>query len=176
MQQGTVYWFTGLSGAGKTTLGKLFFAQLQAQKPNVVYCDGDTLREVFGQDLGHGLDDRLKLALRYSRLCKMLADQGLDVVCATISMFHEVREWNRANLPRYKEIYVRVPIEVLIQRDQKGLYSRAQRGEVTDVMGIDLPVEAPANPDMVVDNDGAEPPETIVARIVLAFASEREPV
>jgi adenylylsulfate kinase-like enzyme len=174
MQHGTVYWFTGLSGAGKTALGKLFFSHVRAQKPNVVFCDGDALREVFAPDAGHGLAERRKLAMSYARLGRMLADQGMDVVCATISMFHEVRDWNRAHIPRYREIYVQVPIEVLIQRDQKGLYSRALRGEIGDVMGIDLPIEAPRNPDLVVENDGSASPEAIVARIVQALSNERE--
>ena len=71
MNTGTVYWITGLSGAGKTTVGKLFFEMLARKKKNVLFLDGDMLREVFGNDLGYGREDRLRCAMRYSRLCRL---------------------------------------------------------------------------------------------------------
>lgn len=166
MRKGTVYWITGLSGAGKTTIGKLIYQQLSAVRMNVVFLDGDILREVFGDDLGHSSEDRIKSAMRNARLCKMLADQGIDVICATISMFNSCREWNRNNIENYKEIYLRVPMPVLIQRDQKQLYSRALKGEVDHVMGIDIRVEEPDNPDMVIDNDGRSTPMEIAQKIL----------
>ena len=95
----------------------------------------------------------------------MLSEQGIDVVCATISLFRECQEWNRTHIARYCEIYLRVPMEVLVQRDQKQLYSRALRGEITDVMGVDLPVEEPSRPDIVIDNDGVTPPAALAASI-----------
>jgi cytidine diphosphoramidate kinase len=155
MDTGCVYWFTGLSGAGKTTIGRLFYERLRQHHRHVVFLDGDVLREVFGNDLGHSLDQRMQSAMRNSRLCKMLSDQGIDVVCATISMFHECRRWNRQHIPAYREIYIRVPKAVLIERDQKQLYSRAMRGEIQNVMGVDLDIEEPECPDLVIDNDGS---------------------
>lgn len=164
--QGTVFWLTGLSGAGKTTIGHLFYEYLKTKKSNLVFLDGDILREVFDNDLGHSLSEREKSAGRNSRLCRMLAAQGLDVICATISMFHGCREWNRQNISKYTEIYIKVPIEVLIQRDQKQLYSRAIRGEVKDIMGIDLIVEEPSNPDIVLDNDGSRKASELVGELI----------
>ena len=105
-----VFWLTGLSGAGKTTIGKLLYQKLKAQKDNVVFLDGDQLRQVFGDDLGYTPDQRLKSAMRNARLCKLLADQGIDVVCCTISMFDRVRDWNRANIPGYVEVYVKASL------------------------------------------------------------------
>jgi adenylylsulfate kinase len=156
--RGAVYWITGLSGAGKTTIGRLVFDELRRRTPAAVFLDGDILREVFGNDLGHSRADRLQSAMRNARLCRMLAEQGIDVVCATISLFRECQEWNRAHIARYFEVYLRVPMEVLVRRDQKQLYSRALRGEITDVIGVDLPVEEPQRPDLVIDNDGTRPP------------------
>ena len=153
---GTCYWITGLSGAGKTTLGRAFHEHLRAQgRDNLVFLDGDIMREVFGNELGHTPDERRKLAHSYGRMCRMLTEQGIDVICATISMFNEVREWNRGNIDHYVEIYLDVPIEVLKERDQKQLYSRAMLGEVSNGMGIDVPVALPSSPDIVIVNDGS---------------------
>jgi adenylylsulfate kinase len=162
---GTVFWFTGLSGAGKTTVGRRFFELLRTHRPASVFLDGDILREVFGNDLGHSRESRVRSAMRNARLCKMLADQGLDVVCATISMFRECQEWNRANIVNYREIYLRVPMQVLMARDQKQLYSRAARGEMLEVMGVDLTADEPRNPDAVVENDGRMSPELVAASL-----------
>jgi len=161
-----LYWLTGLSGAGKTTIGNIFHARLKTLKNNSVYLDGDVLREIFGNNKKYSPDERKNLAMCYSRLCKMLTEQGVDVVIATISMFHEVREWNRENIENYHEIYIKVPMEVLIARDQKNLYSRALRGEVEYVMGIDVEVEEPNNPDVIIENDGSSTPENMTKQLI----------
>ena len=106
--KGTVYFFTGLSGAGKTTVGSLFYRRLKNTKPNAVYLDGDEIRVAFGEDVGYTNDERLRWAGRIFRVCKLLSDQGIDVVCCSIAMYQSVRAWNRANIPNYKEIYLRV--------------------------------------------------------------------
>jgi adenylylsulfate kinase-like enzyme len=159
---GTVFWFTGLSGAGKSTLAREFTNQLRRDGRTVVLLDGDHLRELFDEHRGHGRADRLAIAMRNGRLCKFLADQGVDVVCATISLFHQCHDWNRAHIDSYREIHVRAPLEVLQARDSKGLYGRAARNEVTDVVGIDIPAEEPLRPDLVVDNDGCRVPADVV--------------
>jgi hypothetical protein len=87
--------------------------------------------------------DRRRSAMRNARLCRLLAEQGADVVCATISLFHEVQRWNRENIPGYREIYLRVPIDELRRRDSKGIYAGAQRGDARNVVGLDVPAEAP---------------------------------
>lgn len=156
---GRVYWITGLSGAGKTTIGKLFFEKLKTREDNVVFLDGDTLRQVFGDDLGYTEEARRKCAMRYSRLCALLGSQGIDVVICTISMFDEVRGWNHENIADYKEIYIRVPMEVLRQRDQKGLYSGNTSEKETDLVGVDIQFEEPKTPDVILDNDGTVSPE-----------------
>ncbi|MCW8901345.1 MAG: adenylyl-sulfate kinase [Gammaproteobacteria bacterium] len=161
-----LYWLTGLSGAGKTTIGTIFYSYLKETKNNVVYLDGDALREIFGDTQQYSPSERKILAMRYSRLCKMLTEQGIDVVIATISMFHEVREWNRENIENYNEIYIKVPMEVLIARDQKKLYSRALRGEIEHVMGIDVEIEEPGNPDVIIINDGSSTPEYMMNQLI----------
>lgn len=160
MRAGETYFFTGLSGAGKTTIGGLFHRRLKAKRPNVVLLDGDLLRPVFCEDLGYTDDDRLKAARRAFRVCRMLSGQGIDVVVCSISMYSVVRDWNRENIENYKEIYIKVTRETLLRRNQKGLYTSGK-----NVVGVDLPFDEPKRPDVVVENDGNEPPEEIVSRL-----------
>lgn len=166
MNYGTVYWITGLSCAGKTTIGSLLYKELKKIKKNIVFLDGDILRDIFGNDLGYFVEDRKKAAVRNSNLCKALSDQGIDTICATIGMFHDIREWNEKNIKSYKEIYLKVPREILIKRDVRGLYKRALNGEEKNVVGIDIEAEEPVNPDVLILNDETKTPEEIVAYIM----------
>ena len=171
-EKGTVYFFTGLSGAGKSTIGGLFHKRLKERKSNVVLIDGDEFRKYLCSDLGYTEEDRLKSAYRGFGMSRMLANQGIDVVNCGIAMFSEIRDWNRANIENYKEIYIRVTPETLRSRDQKGLYSAGK-----NVVGIDLPFDEPKNPDIIIQNEGNENPEDIVDRIekiLFAAGSETE--
>ena len=158
--KGTVYFFTGLSGAGKTTVGSLFYQRLKRTKPNVVYLDGDAIRVAFGEDVGYTQEERLRWAGRIFRVCRLLSDQGIDVVCCSIAMFASVRTWNREQIPNYREIYVRVKKETLLQRNQKGLYTKGH-----NVVGVDLPFDEPQTPDLIVQNDGDRTPLEVVEEI-----------
>ena len=153
--EGMVCWITGLSGAGKSTLATQVATRLRDQGEAVVMLDGDELREVFGAAAAnvknHGRGGRLALAMQYSHLCRVIASQGLTVVIATISLFKEVHSWNRANLPGYFEVYLKVPVEELRRRDQKGIYRRFDAGELTDVAGLDLPIDEPEAADWVAE-------------------------
>lgn len=162
-----VYWITGLSGAGKTSVGKLLFEKMKQKYPNTVFLDGDVMREVFGNDLGYTRGERIKCAMRYARLCRMLQEQGMNVICCTISMFDEIRSWNRENVGNYREIYVRVSMEVLTKRNQKGLYRSTI--EKREVAGIHVEIEEPKNPDMILDNEGNVSVEELVDRVIEKF-------
>ncbi|WP_234822809.1 adenylyl-sulfate kinase [Ensifer adhaerens] len=125
--------------------------RLRADGRPLVMLDGDELRAVFGAvaatDTNHGRQGRLALAMQYARLCQLIGAQGISVVIATISLFHEVHEWNRANLPGYFEAYLKVPLEELRRRDPKGIYRRFDEGTLSSVAGLDLPVDEPTAPD-----------------------------
>jgi adenylylsulfate kinase len=162
--KGTVYFFTGLSGAGKTTVGGLFYRHLREKKPNVVLLDGDQTRPVFNEDSGYTDADRLRGAGRTFRVARMLADQGIDVVVCSICMYSKVRDWNRAHIDHYREIYVKVSRETLIRRNKKGLYTHGK-----NVVGVDLPFDEPKTPDLILENDGRETPETLVRLAELTF-------
>ena len=144
-----VYWLTGLSGAGKTTIGRLWYEKLKAAGEPAVLLDGDELRQVFGDDLGFTEADRRKSAMRNARLCALLAKQGITVVCCTISMFDSVRAWNRENIAGYFKVYVKASMETLRQRDQKGLYSSGEQ----DVAGVYFQAEEPRTPDLILEEE-----------------------
>lgn len=163
-EKGTVYFFTGLAGAGKTTIGGLFYQKLKAQKPNVFLADGDQTRSIFGRS-GYSTEARLDAARRGFRLWRELAEQGIDVVVCSIAMYREIQRWNRENIENYKEIYIKVTRETLYRRDQKQLYSSGRR----EVVGVDLPYDEPQDADVVIQNDGQEAPEEIVARLRSMF-------
>jgi adenylylsulfate kinase-like enzyme/phosphohistidine swiveling domain-containing protein len=168
---GCVFWITGLSGAGKTTVGRELWSRLRAAGRPVIFLDGDELRGVIAEDLAHSADNRRQSAMRNARLCRLLAEQGADVVCATISLFHEVQRWNRENIPVYREIYLRVPMHELRSRDSKGLYVWPPGGKARNVVGIDVPAEIPEAPDLILDNYGELDVATAVDRI-LAVCTE----
>jgi adenylylsulfate kinase-like enzyme/phosphohistidine swiveling domain-containing protein len=170
---GKVYWITGLSGSGKTTLGRELWSRLRAAGHRAILLDGDALRATMAEDLGHGVSDRRQSAMRNARLCKLLADQGFDVICATISLFHAVQRWNRENIPAYREIYLRVPIDELRRRDSKGIYAESERTETCEVVGIDVPAEPPEAPDLVLDNYGGLGVGTAVDRILAACDGQK---
>lgn len=168
---GTTYWITGLSGAGKTTIGSLLYHHIKQKKDNIVLLDGDVLRLIF-HNTDYTLEGRKKLALQYSGLCKMLNEQNIDVIICVVGMFQACRDWNRREILNYKEIYLKVDMEELIRRDQKQLYSRALKKEIDNVMGINIPVEEPKTPDLIIDNSGSLKPEAVVRIIIGRFLRE----
>lgn len=155
MDPPSVLWITGLSGSGKSTIACGLKDRLVQHNVPSVLLDGDALREVLGRTQDMTPAGRLELASIYGRLARHLAAQGLVVICATISMFHDVRAWNRTNIRRYFEVYLRVPQDHLVSRDAKGLYARAARGPgVGELVGLGGDFEEPRNPDLVIDNFG----------------------
>tara|TARA_B100000035_G_scaffold310782_1_gene319197 strand:+ start:476 stop:1045 length:570 start_codon:yes stop_codon:yes gene_type:complete len=148
-------WITGLSGSGKSTLAAKVVNFLKNKGLPVIHLDGDKLREVFGssKDLkkNHSRKSRIFLAMQYSLLCQLISNQGVIVVCSTISMFKEVHEWNRANLSNYIEVFLKVPLEELKRRDPKKIYQRYDIGKLKNVAGLDLLVDEPKKPDWLFD-------------------------
>ena len=155
LKDGTLYWITGLSGAGKTTIGNRLYYEIKKQKPNVILLDGDILKNIVEETVGYTEENRRKRAMKYAKLCKVLTDQGMIVICCTIAMYDAVREWNRRNNKGYVEVFLNVPIEVLCERDQKGLYSNYEKGKINNLAGADVQVELPKNPDIEIVNDGS---------------------
>ena len=137
------YWITGLSGTGKTTLSTFLVENLRSSGRQVIHLDGDELRTVFAS-FAYTKKERLELGFKYSRLCKLLTDQGCDVVIGVIGLFKELHSWNRQNISNYIEIFIDTPLAELKKRDSKGLYSGAK----FNVAGLDLKVDLPSSPDI----------------------------
>lgn len=145
---------------------------MRAQGLPVIFLDGDHLREIMGNAFGHDREARLQASLMYARLCKMLADQQMHVVCSTISLFHQTQEWNRQHISRYLEILVDVPLTELIKRDPKQIYLRARQGLLKNVVGMDLPAEFPKQPDIIIQNHAQASVQDAVATILQFYEKE----
>ena len=176
-KQGQTIWITGLSGAGKSTLARALSERLRARHRSVIQLDGDELREVFGTASSatvaahnHDRAARLTLALQYARLCHVLSEQGHTVIIATISLFREVHQWNRAHLANYYEVYLKVPLTELRRRDPKGIYQRFDAGELCHVAGLDIAIDEPKAADWVVEHD----PETSIESIAAGLLARLE--
>jgi len=165
-----VVWLTGLSGAGKSTIGKELYLQLKEKNPATVFVDGDEIRKVFKHELmpvDYTIKGRKKNAERICEICAWLDRQQIDVVCCMLSIFSESHEWNRMTYSKYFEVYIDAPFEELVKRNPKNLYRLAMNGKVNNVVGIDIKYEAPESPDMIVYNDRPfRKPEDIAQEII----------
>ncbi len=168
-----IVWITGLSGAGKTTLGKLLVRELSKQGESVILMDGDELRSALGETTNYSASARLDLAKKYSRLALLVASQGVTVVVCTVALIREIHLWNRANLPGYFEVFLKVPIEELRRRDPKGIYRRFDNGELSNVAGLDLKIDEPAQPDLYLEYKEGMSPEVGLERLLEALAMDR---
>ena len=148
-----VIWIIGLSGTGKTTLANEVVNRIRELKGKVVLLDGDLIRDLFGNDVDHTIEGRKLNAERLSVLTKYLADQDINVVAAVLSIFPEWRRWNRENINSYAEVYVKSSMETLVRRDIKDLYERAIKGEIENVVGVDIPFPEPDNPELIIENN-----------------------
>jgi adenylyl-sulfate kinase len=145
---GLSVWFTGLSGAGKTTICNVVSTELMAQGFRVEVLDGDLIRNRLNSDLGFSQKDRDENVRRLGFVAELLVRHGVIVLVAAISPYRAAREELRKNIPNFLEVYVNAPLAVCEQRDPKGLYRRARNGEITGFTGIDDPYEAPTAPDV----------------------------
>ena len=162
--QGFTLWFTGLSGAGKSTISGLMEQRLRALGAKVEVLDGDVVRTHLSKGLGFGKEDRDENVRRIGFVCELLARHGVIAMAAAISPYRAIREELRARIPNFVEVYVECPIEVLAERDVKGLYKKALTGEIPHFTGVSDPYEPPLDPAVTV-NSSKETPEQSVERI-----------
>jgi adenylylsulfate kinase len=172
-----VIWIIGLSGAGKTTLGRELVSQWRKIAPNCVLLDGDELRALFGHDRSddaYTVSGRRLNAERMTALCVLLDRQGINVVSCILSLFPEMRSANRHRFSRYFEVFLDAPLSALRARDAKGLYASATSGTAHNVVGIDIPFERPTTADLVIDTSGEPADVPGLAARILQQAGLRE--
>jgi|SRR5580698_276989 adenylylsulfate kinase len=143
-----VIWLTGLSSAGKTTLGKDLLERLRAQGKNVEMLDGDVIRQQICKDLGFSRADRDENVRRIAFVADLLARNGIIVIVSAISPYRAARDEVRHRTPKFIEVYVNAPLEVCELRDVKGLYKKARAGEICEFTGIDDAYEPPLQPEV----------------------------
>jgi adenylyl-sulfate kinase len=169
MSKGFTLWFTGLSGAGKTTLATKLVLELQARGVKVELLDGDEVRTNLSKGLGFSKEDRDTNIRRIGYVSRLLSRNGVGVIAAAISPYREVRDEVRNAVQNdgaeFIEVYIRCPIEILAERDVKGLYKKALAGEITGFTGISDPYEEPLAPEIVVESD-RETVEASAAKII----------
>ncbi len=165
-QEGFTLWFTGLSGAGKTTLSKLVEERLRERGLQTELLDGDVVRTNVCKGLGFSRADRDENIRRIGYICHWLsAAKGVVAIAAFISPYRAIRDEVRERIGRYVEVYVACPIDTLVERDVKGLYKKALAGEIKNFTGVSDPYEPPLDPDVVVHTNQETPAES-AARVL----------
>jgi adenylyl-sulfate kinase len=150
---GFTIWFTGLSGAGKSTISEEVKKRLQQHGRNVEILDGDLVRTHLSKGLGFSREDRDTNIKRIAFVCSLLTRNGVVCISAAISPYRQAREWARQEIGKFVEIYVKCPLDVCRERDVKGLYKLVGEGKIKNFTGIDDPYEEPENPELIVETD-----------------------
>ncbi len=164
--RGFTLWFTGLSGSGKTTVSRIVAQMLRDRGKKVEILDGDVVRTNLSKGLGFSKEDRDINIRRIGFVCHLLSRNGVVAIGAAISPYKAIRNENRALIGDFIEVYARCPMEVLIERDVKGMYKKALAGEIKGFTGVDDPYEAPEKPEVIFDSDKETPEES--ARKIIA--------
>ena len=152
MHKGFTLWFTGLSGAGKSTLSEVIYRRLRTAGARVELLDGDVVRTHLSKGLGFSKEDRDENIRRIGFVCELLSRNGIIAMVAAISPYRAGREEVRARIGNFVEVYVHCPIDVLAERDVKGLYKKALAGEIPNFTGVSDPYEPPLHPEITVDS------------------------
>jgi sulfate adenylyltransferase/3'-phosphoadenosine 5'-phosphosulfate synthase len=153
MSKGVTVWFTGLSGSGKTTIARRVHDLLQARHILSERLDGDVVRQSLCRDLGFSKEDRDKNIERVTFVSNILTRNGVVVLSCFISPYRKMRDNARAEIGNFLEVYVRTPLEVLVERDVKGMYKKAMAGEIQGFTGVNDPYEEPTNAELIIDTD-----------------------
>src|ERR687884_385647 len=159
-ERGFTLWFTGLSGAGKTTVSEIVERELRNRGRRVEVLDGDIVRTNLSKGLGFSREDRNVNVLRIGFVANLLTRNGVAVIVSAISPFKEARDQVRRRIVDFVEVFVDAPLEVCAERDVKGLYQKAFAGEIQQFTGVSDPYEPPAAPDLVLKTAEEEPHES----------------
>ena len=153
-QSGKVFWFTGLSGSGKSTIASSFEKLLHEKNYYTVVLDGDNIRNGINSNLGFSENDRFENIRRIAEIAKLFVENGAVVICCFISPTHELRKLAQEIIGEpFVEIFINTPLEICEKRDVKGLYAKARKGEIKDFTGISAPFENPSNPYLILNTE-----------------------
>jgi adenylyl-sulfate kinase len=161
-QKGFTVWFTGLSGAGKSTIAEMLYHELKARGLKTEILDGDEVRKNLSKGLGFSKEDRDTNIMRIGFVANLLTRNGVATICCPISPYRETRDACRALIGEFIEVYVHATVEeIAAHRDPKGLYKKALAGEITGFTGVDDPYEVPEHPELVIDTEAEAPEESL---------------
>jgi adenylyl-sulfate kinase len=152
-KKGIVIWLTGLPCSGKTTISKEIEKYFLGKELPIQRLDGDVVRTTISKDLGFSKTDRDWNIERMSYIAQMLSDNGVNVVCAFVTPYKKMRSFARSLCENFIEVYVKCDIEKCKERDVKGMYAKAMRGEIKDFTGVQDPFEIPKNPEIIVNTE-----------------------
>jgi adenylyl-sulfate kinase len=169
--KGVTVWFTGLSGAGKSTISTALAGELRDRGVAVEILDGDIIRENLSKGLGFSKEDRDTNIRRIGFVAELLTRHGVVVLVAAISPYREIRDEVHAKIGNFVEVFVRCSIPALVDRDVKGLYKKALAGEIAHFTGVSDPYEEPLHADLVIDTDSGEDVETSMTRVLDALVA-----
>jgi adenylyl-sulfate kinase len=168
MEKGVLVWFTGVASSGKTTIARALEKTLRDRGLKVENLDADEVRANLSPDLGYTPRDRDFNTKRLAYMGKVLSRNGVSAIVAAVSPLRQYRDRARGMVDHFVEVYVKCPLEVCKQRDPKGLYKRADRGEINDIAGVHQPYEEPDKPEVVLQTD-KEDVETCVNKLLLTM-------
>ena len=166
LENGCTVWFTGLSGAGKSTVSAIIETELCRRQLRVEVLDGDVIRTHLSKGLGFSKADRDTNIRRIGWVCEVLSRNGVVAIAAAISPYREIRDEVRGKIVHFVEVYMVCPVPVLAERDVKGLYKKALAGEIKNFTGVDDPYEPPLNPEVICHTDGRETPQQSAAKVI----------
>ena len=156
-----VYWVTGISGVGKTTFANILRKQLDEKKIVNILIDGDEIREILKKENSYSRENRIELAMIYSKLAKLISDQGVTVIVSTISLIKEIHLWNKQNLKNYIEILIKRDISEIIKNDDRNIYKESE------VVGVSIDAEYPENANFVLENIKIDEIEKYIRKHIL---------
>ncbi len=156
-----VYWVTGISGVGKTTFANILKKQLDKKKISNILIDGDELREILKEQNNYSKENRVEVAMIYSKLAKLISDQGITVIVSTISLIKEIHLWNRKNLKNYIEILIKRDLSEIIKNDERNIYKESE------VVGMSIDAEYPEKANFVLENIKIDEIEKYIRKHIL---------
>ncbi len=156
-----VYWVTGMSGVGKTTFANILKKKLNERKIVSILIDGDELREILKKENSYSKEERIEVAMIYSKLAKLISNQGITVIVSTISLIKEIHSWNKQNLKNYIEILIKRDISEIIENDERNIYKESE------VVGVSIDAEFPENANFVLENIKIDEIEEYIRKHIL---------